>query len=262
MRHGDDARHQFDVAAAEAIRKIAAEENAETRAQAEYQRQERAHVGGAEPVGAHDEGRPPQHAGIADEGRERRADEMWISERCERDEPERGRRASGASPAVGASSAAPRRGSTSVKQRPEARSTTPGRPKAKNAVRQPYACAICAPPYRPTTMPSETPCEKIASAVPRYLSEKRSEMIECDGGFEPASPTPTPTRATTSCQKFCAGRTVRSSTTTSPLRPRLPACGCPGRHRWRWERRVLRRKSQRPCRAGNPVRSRSARIRP
>ena len=41
-------------------------------------------------------------------------------------------------------------------------------------------------------------------AVPRVCVGNRSEMMECDGGVEPASPTPTPIRARASCRKLAA----------------------------------------------------------
>jgi len=46
--------------------------------------------------------------------------------------------------------------------------------------------------------------EVVAAEVPRFSTGKRSEMIECEGGEEPASPTPTPMRASASWKKLPA----------------------------------------------------------
>ena len=40
-------------------------------------------------------------------------------------------------------------------------------------------------------------------ALARSRGPNMSEMIECEGGLQPASPIPTPTRASSSWRKFC-----------------------------------------------------------
>ena len=52
--------------------------------------------------------------------------------------------------------------------------------------------------------PMGTPIENTESANARRRRGKMSEMIECDGGLPPASPTPTPTRNNASWAKFWA----------------------------------------------------------
>jgi hypothetical protein len=49
-----------------------------------------------------------------------------------------------------------------------------------------------------------TPSANTPIAVPRAAGSKRSAMIECEGGDEPASPLPTPMRASASWRKVCA----------------------------------------------------------
>ena len=44
----------------------------------------------------------------------------------------------------------------------------------------------------------------MAIAPGRFDGLYKSEIIECAAGLQPASPTPTPTRASASSQKFCA----------------------------------------------------------
>ena len=52
--------------------------------------------------------------------------------------------------------------------------------------------------------PRFTPVAKIAIAVPLSAGLKRSDIIECEGGFDPASPTPTPILNKSNCQNCSA----------------------------------------------------------
>ena len=83
-------------------------------------------------------------------------------------------------------------------------SRTPGSPTTKNATRQPYHSLIQPPTKNPIKMPQLIPVPNMAMAVERRSGGYRSAIIECDGGLEPASPTPTPMRSSNSWIKLVA----------------------------------------------------------
>ena len=76
----------------------------------------------------------------------------------------------------------------------------PGTPSARNAERQPYACATAPAMSAASHAPNGAPSAKIDSAMGRRSAGKQSDTIEVDGGVAPASPTPTPMRAITNCK--------------------------------------------------------------
>ena len=73
-------------------------------------------------------------------------------------------------------------------------------PKARNAARQPYICAISPPMDRPSNTPRFGPIMKKLMASDRRLGGYMSAIIEIDGAMPPASPTATLMRAMNSCQ--------------------------------------------------------------
>ncbi len=91
-------------------------------------------------------------------------------------------------------SAYPRGGSVKVKRTNTAISI-PGSPTTTKAVRQPYHSLIQPPTRKPISMPQLIPVPNTAIAVARCSFGYKSAMIECDGGLDPASPTPTPMRS-------------------------------------------------------------------
>ena len=83
-------------------------------------------------------------------------------------------------------------------------STMPAMPTAMKAVRQSIIEAITPPSTMPSALPIGTPNEYAPSARARWCGGKKSATSEYAGATPPASPTPTPSRARNSCQKFCA----------------------------------------------------------
>jgi hypothetical protein len=53
-------------------------------------------------------------------------------------------------------------------------------------------------------LPTVEPMAYTAMAVVSFARGNKSAIIEVALGFNEASPTPTPTRASSRCQKFCA----------------------------------------------------------
>ena len=71
-------------------------------------------------------------------------------------------------------------------------------------VRHPQFSLTQPPPRYARSRPMFIPSENTPMAVPRFSGGKRSEMIEWEGGVDPASPTPTPILANAICTKVCA----------------------------------------------------------
>ena len=66
-------------------------------------------------------------------------------------------------------------------------------------MRQPYSCAIHPPASTPIAPPTETPTAISENTVARFSGVKRSAIIDTTGGVKPASPIPTPMRASSRC---------------------------------------------------------------
>src|SRR5256884_448980 len=80
-------------------------------------------------------------------------------------------------------------------------SSTPGTPSAKNAARHPYAWATAPAVSAPRYAPIGPRAANMLSAIRRRAGGKESEKIEIEGGGAPASPPPTPKRASTNCKE-------------------------------------------------------------
>src|SRR6266481_7915725 len=95
-------------------------------------------------------------------------------------------------------SSRPRLGSRTVKKT-STPSSKPGAPRAKKAARHPNAWATAPAKSAPIHAPIGAPKASTDNAMGRRSAGKQSDTIEVEGGVAPASPTPTPMRASTNC---------------------------------------------------------------
>src|SRR5271168_35640 len=78
--------------------------------------------------------------------------------------------------------------------------TRPGTPSARNAARQPRACATAPAIFAPNQAPIGAPSASTVIAMGRRSAGKQSDTMAVDGGVPPASPAPTPMRPSKNSQ--------------------------------------------------------------